>query len=242
MSEPSEFSESGNPIYRHKSREKPFEPVTGKPEHIERIAGHIAQHLGEPSLVFHEIVSDLIHVDVHIVPPRPDRNFNTLITSGMSERAMKVPEGAEEFSYAELMICLPPDWPLRHEDFQDENNYWPVRLLKVLARLPHEYDTWLSFAHTVPNGDPPEPYAENTGFCGAILSPPTLAPEAFWQFQVNPETVIHFFAVLPLYAEESDLKLKKGADELFDRFDKQGISEIVDLKRKNVAKKRFGLF
>jgi hypothetical protein len=242
MNEPSEFSESGNPIYRYKPREKPFEPVPGKAEHIERIADHITRHIGEPSLVFHELVSDLVHLDIHIVPPRPDRDFYTLITSGMSERAMKVPEGAEEFSYSELLICLPPDWPLQQEDFEDENNYWPVRLLKMLARMPHEYDTWLSFAHTVPNGDPPEPYAPNTEFCCAMLAPPTLAPEEFWEFQANPETVIRFFAVLPLYAEEAALKLKKGADELFDHFDQTNVTELLDLKRKNVAKKRFGLF
>jgi hypothetical protein len=242
MNEPDDISEGGNPIYRYKPREKPFEPAFGKPEHIERIEGHITRHIGEPSVVFHEIISDLVHLDVHIVPPRPDRNFYTLITSGMSERAMKVPEGAEEFSYAELLICLPPDWKLQQEDFKDENNYWPVRLIKGLARMPHEYDTWLSFAHTIPNGDPAEPYASNTEFCCAMLAPPTRAPEEFWNFQVTPEITIHFLAVLPLYAEETELKLKKGADEIFERFDQNQISELVDLRRKNVAKKRFGIF
>ena len=242
MNETPEFSESGNPIYRHKLREKPFEPVTGKPEHIERIDDHIGKHLGEVSWVFHEIVSDLVHIDVHIVPPRPDRDFHTLVTSGMSERAMRTPEGMEEYSYSELLLCLPAHWRLSQEDFKDENNYWPVRLLKVLARMPHEYDTWLSYAHTVPNGDPPEPYAPGTRFCCAMLAPPVLAPQEFREFKVNPETTIHFWAVLPLYAEETELKLKKGADELTERFDKYGISELVDLNRKNVAKKRFGLF
>jgi hypothetical protein len=242
MQEPDELSESGNPVYRYKPREKPFEPVTGDAAHIELVASHIAKHIGEPSLVFHELVSDLVHIDVHLVPPRPERDFYTLVTSGMSAKSMKAPEGMEEMAYAELLICLPPDWPLKQADFKDENNYWPVRLLKMLARFPHEYDSWLSFAHTLPNGDPPEPYAPATKFCCAMLAPPVLAPQDFFELKISSEMSIHFFAILPLYPEEVELKLRKGADELFDRFDKHQISELVDVNRKNVARKLFGLF
>lgn len=242
MSDTPEFSESGNPIFRHKARSKPFEPAFGEVRHIELLSQHITKHLGEPGTVFHELVSDLVHIDVHIIAPKPQRNFYTLVTTGMSERSMKAPEGAEEWSYAELLLCLPPDWRLKQEDFKDENNYWPVRLLKILARMPHEYDTWLSHAHSIPNGDPPEPYASKTKFCCAMLAPPVLAPPEFFKCQVTPEMAVNFFAILPLYFEETELKLEKGAEELFDRFDRAGISELVNLKRKNVAKKLFGLF
>jgi len=242
MDQPSEFSESGNPVYRYKPREKPFEFVTGDATHIQMVDEHIAKHIGEVAWVYHEIISDLVHLDVHIVEPRPDRNFYTLITSGMSARAMKVPEGMEDFSYAELLMCLPPDWPLKQEDFKEEKNYWPVRLLKMLARFPHEYDSWLGYAHTIPNYDPPEPYADNTKLCGAILLPTLLAPEEFWKLQATPELSINFWTVMPIYQEEMDLKLKKGSDELLDRFDKHNITEIVDVKRKNTAKKFLGLF
>lgn len=242
MSEPSEFTESGNPVYRHKPREKPFEMVIGDAEHIKLLEQHYEKHLGKVDWVFHEIVSDLVHVDIHIISPRPERNFYTLITTGMSARSMKAPEGAEEYSYGELMLCLPPDWPLRQENFKDENNYWPIRLLKMLARMPHEYDTWLSFAHTIPNGDPAEPYASGTKFCCAMLAAPVTAPQEFWEFKVTPEMTIHIYSVLPLYQEEADLKLKKGAEEIFNRFDKEQFSELVTVGRKNVAKKLFGIF
>lgn len=240
--ESNETSPSGSPIFRHAPREKPFEPAIGDENHIKLIEEHVARHLGPPDTVFHELVSDLVHLDVHIIKPTPERNFYTLITSGMSARAMTTPEGAEEFSYAELLLCLPPDWPMEQEDFKDENNYWPVRLLKSLARMPHEYDTWLAYSHSVPNGDPAEPYAPGTQFCGAVLAPPVQAPEEFGQLQVSPEMVIHFWAVIPVYAGEMDFKLKKGADALFERFDKSGVTELVDVSRRNTAKKLFGLF
>lgn len=237
-----ELSESGNPIYRHKSREKPFEPAFGDADHIRLIESHIANHLGEPATVFHELVSDLVHLDVHIVPPRPNRNFYTLVTTGMSARSMTVPPGREELSYSELLISLPPGWKLEEESLKDERNYWPIRLLKMLARLPHQYNTWLGDAHTVPNGDPARQYAPNAAFCGAMIAPPILVPAEFRALTVSPEMKIYFRSVLPLYREEMELKLKQGAEELFDRFDKHRVCELVDLKRKNVAKKLFGLF
>ena len=32
---------------------------------------------------------------------------------------------------------------------KDEKWYWPIRLLKSLARLPIASDTWLGFGHTM---------------------------------------------------------------------------------------------
>jgi Suppressor of fused protein (SUFU) len=243
MSEqPPEFSESGQPIYRHKPRQKPFEIAIGDPQHIQLIESHIAKHMGQPDSVFHEVISDLVHVDVHFVPSGPNRNFHTLVTGGMSARAMNAPAGHEDFSYAELFICLPANWPVREQDFKVSRNSWPLRLIKYLARMPHEYDTFLASGHTVPNGVPPEPFAAKTQFCCALIAPTRLAPKEFGTLTVSPEMKIHFYAVVPLYKEEMDLKLKSGVQALYERFDRYGISELLDIKRRNVAKKVFGIF
>ncbi|MEU4712474.1 suppressor of fused domain protein [Micromonospora purpureochromogenes] len=62
--------------------------------------------------------------------------------------------------YAELMLCLPADWPLtRLTGLDDDPAGWPVRVLKQVARLPHEYGTWIGEWHSVPNGDSAQPYA-----------------------------------------------------------------------------------
>gem|GEM_PF-6439728 len=37
----------------------------------------------------------------------------------------------------------------------------------------------LGAGHTVPNGDPAEPYAANTQLCCALLAPPSIAPDGF---------------------------------------------------------------
>jgi hypothetical protein len=82
-----EQSESGAPIYRHENREREFEFAIGDSENIDRITEHIEAHVGPVATVFHEVISDLVHVDIHIVEPRPARNCYTLVTSGMSDRA-----------------------------------------------------------------------------------------------------------------------------------------------------------
>ncbi len=233
-----ERSESGAPILRHEHQEIDLEIAVGDSENIEAISDHIEKHIGPIGNVFHEVISDLVHIDVHIVEPTEARNFYSLVTSGMSDRAMSAPEEYSACAYSELMICLPPDWPMGDEAWKDEENYWPIRLLKTLARFPHDYQTWLWAMHTIPNGNPAEPFADNTKLTGALLMPPLTVGEEFYMLPINDEKMIHFHALIPLYDDEMNLKLKKGAEALFDGFDRIGVSEILIPNRPSSAKKR----
>jgi hypothetical protein len=230
-----DFSESGAPIYRHQPRRRDFELAGGDEQTIERVGQHIAKHIGKASFVFHELISDLVHVDVHLVDPTPDRDYYTLVTSGMSDRPMTVPAGAEALRFAELLICLPPAWPLAQEAFQDEANYWPIRWLKILARLPHEYSTWLGELHTIPNGDPPVPFAENSELCSMMLARPALLAVEAWQLVIDAEKSIQFYSLVPLYREEMEFKLNAGADALLEQLDAHGVTELLDIGRENTC-------
>ncbi|MBN6149202.1 suppressor of fused domain protein [Xanthomonas sp. AmX2] len=241
MSHPYDDISPGGSLIQLRGQEKAFEPARGG-ACLEQISAHIERHLGPISSVFHEIVSDTVHIDVHVVPATEDVPYLRLVTSGMSDLPMALSEGVAAPQYMELMLTLPPDWPIRQEDVQDERHYWPIRLLKTLARLPHKHDTWLGFGHTVPNGDPAEPYAPGVGFDGAIVLPPVSAPEEFGHLVVDAEKTIVFMTIVPLYPEEMALKLDRGSDALLDRFDAKGVGDIVEPGRVNVAKKRFGLF
>jgi hypothetical protein len=231
-----ERSASGAPILRHrKSRNSITPPVDYDVHAAEQIEAHIERHVGQASTVYHELISNLVHIDVHIIEPTAERNFYTLVTSGMSDRPMNTPQEFEHLKYAELLLCLPPTWPLSQQDFEREENYWPVRWLKILARMPHEYDTWLWVTHTIPNGDPPEPFAANTGFCGMLLAQPVLFGDEFLELEVRAGKTVHFLCLLPIYREEMDLKLERGARELFTQLDEVGVTELLDLKRRNAC-------
>lgn len=238
-----EKSESGSPIYRYKETEKnQFEGASGQPS-IEEISNHIEKHIGPIHMVFHELVSELVHIDVHWVKPTEEHPYHTLVTSGMSDKAMNTPEGLEGCDYAELSICLPKDWKVSEESFKHEKNYWPIRWLKYLARFPHEYNTWLGYGHTIPNGDPAESFTENTNLNSMVLLPSVIFDEEFHTLKLDNK-LINFYTLVPLYKEEVDLKLKKGIEALFDGFDKYHINDIIEINRINTAKRKkvFGLF
>ena len=128
---------------------------------MEAVEGHIQQYFGPFENVFHELVSPDIHVDICVVPPSRERDYYTLVTMGMGAHRMNVPEELAEYKLerAELAIALPADWKLDQESMKDERWYWPIRLLKSLARLPINCDSWLGHGHTVENR---EPFADNT--------------------------------------------------------------------------------
>jgi len=204
---------------------------------MEAISGHIEQHIGPIATVWHEILSDLVHIDVHQVAPTADRPFWTLVTTGMSDLPMAAPAGQKEWAFAELMICLPKEWKMGEIDFKDERFYWPVRWLKFLARFPHKYRTWLSLGHTIPNGDPPKPFHESVSFdCMMLMRPKTVSTE-FWTLPIRESKKIHFFSIVPLYPGELELKLQKGSEELERLFEKCKVSELVDPKRRDASRK-----
>jgi hypothetical protein len=208
---------------------------------VNAIGEHVGTHIGPVTNVFHEVVSDVVRVDLLVVGPHEGRPFTTLVTCGMSELPMRVPlENPDdlglipELRFAELLLALPPDWPLTPEAFRDEANYWPLRWLKTLARLPHRMGGWLGIGHTVPNGDPPRPLGPNVPFAGWLIDEPVLLPREVQKLRVA-DRAINFYAAVPLYEAEMDLKLHKGGAALAQLLDRAKACELIDLNRECVG-------
>ena len=199
-------------------------------EEMEAVEGHIQQYFGAFDNVFHEIVSPDIHVDICMVPPAGERDYCTLVTMGMGAHRMNVPEELAEYKLerAELAIALPADWKLDQESMKDEKWYWPIRLLKSLARLPINCDSWLGHGHTVENR---EPFAENTELCTAILIEPQDTEKGSAVCTLPSGEEINFYQVIPLYEDELDYKLAHDEDALRDKM--AGISFIVNPTRQD---------
>lgn len=198
---------------------------------LDAIGRHIERCFGPVTMVWHQLVSDLVHIDVHVVAPGPDRPYITLVTSGMSDRPMSVPPGSGASQYAELMICLPTGWPMTMEAFRDESAYWPIRALKTVARLPLEYDTFIAEWYSVPNGDPAQPYAPGTPFTGVLVAPVLHREPDARTIITSDGRRISLLAIIPLHQFEMDLKLTRGTDALIDAFDHAHVSELLDPTR-----------
>lgn len=237
--EAKEPSESDVSIIRHDPASARSGPVESN-QSAELIGEHLSQYMGEVAFVFHEKVSDLVHVDILFVEPSSARPYYTLVASGMSDRPMRAPKESPLLTRAELILSLPAGWPIGDEEFRKERNYWPIRMLKSLARLPHEYSTWLWAGHTVPNGDPAERYARGTRLCCAYLRSAQLAPKGFSQLEAGSAKVIHFHGVVPIYHQEMEYKLAQGTEALEERLREAGVTELLDPGRVNVCKR--GLF
>jgi len=215
------------------SEDDPAGEVPANPETVRRIANHIEQNIGEVSLVLDERESSLVHIALQVVAPTQEANFYTVVTAGMSDKPMTAPPSAAPFKYAELLICLPPWWPMTMEALAKDENYWPLALLKKLARYPHRHNTWLFYGHTVPNGEPPTAFGGNTRMSAAILSVPLLFGQKLWKLIVSPEKEISFFSVIPIYAEERDFAMNNDSEGLLDLLNDNGVTELLDVARRN---------
>lgn len=200
------------------SSRKNSEPEVYSEDEMSAIEQHIQSTFGAFDQVFHELDSPDIHVDICVVPPSERRNYYTLVTMGMGAHRMNVPKELAEYKLerAELAIALPPDWKLDKDSMQEQRWYWPVGLLKVLARLPISNDTWLGFGHTM---DKQSPFAEDTELCAAILTgPQDMDLDTCGEVCILPGgEEVNFYQVLPLYREEMEYKLEHDADALLER-------------------------
>ena len=212
------------------SSRKNSEPEVYSEDEMSAIEQHIKNTFGEFENVFHELVSPDIHVDICMVPPTEERDYCTLVTMGMGAHRMNVPEELAEYKLerAELAIALPADWKLDQESMKDEKWYWPIRLLKSLARLPIASDTWLGFGHTMDNK---ENFAENTKLCAAILTGPQSTEEGGEVCTLPGGEEVNFYQVIPLYEDELDYKLEHDVDALLNKM--RGISFVVNPTRQN---------
>jgi hypothetical protein len=206
-------------------------------------------------MIFHEIKSEGIKLDLFIVPPtgQPPSEEHplgtshfTVITAGLSGKPQAVPEDAREdiSPLQEPMIALPGDWPGMNADgtfdknvINEDKHWWPFAFLKMVARMPAEYETFLAPGVTIPNGEDADPFADNTKFGCMMAFLPMLSPNAA-QLPIAWQTRIDFYALWPIYPEEMKLKLDKGLEPLLQKMMEAEVSELITIDRPNLCKKK----
>lgn len=235
-----EYSPGGSPIYRYQTPEnRGFRPPDGVCVSMEAIEKHMSGIFpGWEEFVYHEIISDLVHIDVHVLRPPREDECCVLYTTGMSDLPMSLPEeiaDREDLKYAELYMLLPGSWDLGGEGVNPKDlpyeRFWPVQLLKFLARFPHVYQTWLGWGHSIPNGPDYTPICEGVGFGGAVLSQPSLVPP----LKTDSGKNITFYMLIPAYKEEIEYKLKYGMEGLSQRFAEGKLPMVLDVHRPNLC-------
>ncbi len=208
-----------------------FAPIVYEEKQLNAVEAHIEKYFGKIESVFHELVSPDIHVDIHVIEPSEERNYYTLVTTGMGAFLMNVPQHYSHLniSRAEVMIHLPANWDIKDDA---EVNYWPLRWLKIMARLPIEQNTWLGYGHSVPNGGS---FSEMDRFTALMLLTPALAEGGADVCKLDNGEEVNFYNLIPLYEEEINYKLEHGSEALIEMFKKKGIGPyevfVVNINR-----------
>jgi hypothetical protein len=202
-------------------------------QNLEAITAHIEKYFGRDFFVFDEKKSHVVHIDVMVVLPSASRPWYTLLTSGMSDLPMRAPRTVKDSALAEVCLCLPKEWPISQADtkWATPEFFWPIRLLKEIARYPHLNDTWLSHGHTVSQAGALDPAAR---FAGLVIAKPTTFPNGAELLQSDDGRKIRYLAVIPLLKDELAFKLEFGTDALQNELEAAGVTELLNPQRQTV--------
>ncbi len=178
-------------------------------------------------------------IDINIMYPTDNEPYYVLYTQGMSNEDMILPDGVEkeypEFRRAELFMILPADWDIENMVSAEPKHetYWPMQLMRIVARYHYEYFTWVAPGYTMEYSS----FAPNTKLNSAILI--SLSDDVS-VIETRENKPVSLYLVLPLYKEEVQYKIKHGYEKFIDMYTKKfslddAESWMVDINRKNLG-------
>ncbi len=163
-------------------------------------------------------------VDVHVQTEGTIR----LITFGLSEFELPLPDDGDGLPHAELTICLPRGW--QYDALDDPNWGWPVHTLRRAAKAFALNPRTLGLAYIYSGDAPDEPLAPNTPMTSLLFTPAEVI-----EFDGKE---IQFYHALPLHSAERELAQGGQMAKLLLALANQQGSEsemIVDLTRASVV-------
>ena len=177
------------------------------------VGDHGERFFGPVDIVYDEIRSSFVHVDIYRFRPDPITNLVTFVTSGMAQKPMNVPKTVQEperYRYAELVLQMPAALV---EKFGN-HLAWPIQTLNRLARMPHKDETWLWSGHTI-GAEEPQPFPD-THLSIAVIWPGMLLPQEFRILEMEDGRTIEFLTVGFLDRDERNFSRQNYQAGLYD--------------------------
>lgn len=192
---------------------------------------HIEEHFGPVETALLEVASPDIAVHIAVIPPCPEHDYTVLCTVGMGASPMRVPPelAGRGLERAELMMALPAHWRVQDPD---EQWHWPVRWLKIAARVPVEEGSFLEWGQAVPTGGP---FCRNRKWNGFLVSWPVAFGTESFRCTLPGGEPVNFYQLVPLYQDEMDFLFRSGPEALV-RYLPERALEVVDLSRESVCR------
>lgn len=161
-----------------------------------------------------------------------------LMTNGLHNYRMPVPEKEEGREYIELFFCLPGYW--EWEDLENPNMNWIYYWIERLSKYVQENETWYGNGHTMPCGKEKEPLSSTMKQNHFILLNPMELEQELAPIEVEGK-MIHFLAIVPIFEDEFDYKYGKGTRKLVVKFINKRVTEQLDDFRTSVMKGKWRL-
>lgn len=179
---------------------------------IQSVEDYVETHFGKVETVYHERKSEYVHLDVFHALPTSNRPYHTLMSAGMSSKAMRVPAGVDpEWSYGEVVLHVTPQWTGWQTRTQE--SFWPIALLRQVALYPHRNRCWIAPAHSIPLG-----YEQGhilAPFSVAFLWNAPLQPCSQWGHRLKrPDYYVASLALL--YQHELELIRRSGMEAFME--------------------------
>jgi hypothetical protein len=190
--------------------------LEARERHYQRFFGPMTQK------VMHSTDFKPVHIDIYQFEPTADRPFWTLITGGMSNERQITPEDCADHQAprAEILMYVPSP------------QGWMFNVLKGLAEMPFDDQTFLHWGHTVPNGKPMT--AKPSLLTSFLFLPPYFEEEDFGRLQLDGD-VVDFLWMVPITEPEREFAVAQGSQALEDRMREVGMSHILDEDRKSIV-------
>ena len=174
--------------------------------------------------------NELYDFEIHLINP-VSKDFQLIVTKGLVNYTQPVKEKFEQFQHIELYMCLPDYWDL-------SKSKWPLEWLNKIAAVPEKNKTWFGPGDTIPAGNPPKIVDEKLKTDHFILSEPILLSGELSGEKWN-DSSFNMLAVIPIFKKEFDFKMQFSATKLFERFATKNVTELIDIYREPVGRRKF---
>lgn len=205
---------------------------------MEELKNYLANRFGEHRVSDFEIDG----IDVPLLKIELELSASpvtVIMTNGLRNYSMPVPEKLMGQEHIELFFCLPSYWDLT--DLNNGTMNWPFTWLEKLGKHLVDSETWYGPGHTFSNGNPLKPFSETMKSDHLLIIDPIKLEEHLTPAKLGDKQ-IHFLAAIPIFEQEFDIKMAKGYGKFMRKFRAKNGSEIVDDYRENIFKSRFRIF
>jgi len=160
------------------------------------------------------------HIDLYLFSPDGQRDFVAVLTGGMSDLPMAVPDGSAAEAHIELIMGI--------GQYQD----WATKLLKLAAEYPFDHGTFYDVHHTVPFGGE---LGDGSSLSAFLLVRPRFLPDGFARFEFGGKR-IGFLQAVPITTAEHQFAAAEGSDKLEALLERHGYLITRDPNRQSVVK------